>query len=144
MTIHRHASKDPMNQFSQHIAQLKSYAARPEIAPIILMLGMLPAIALFTLAGAQMMTSMFSGMGVSMLLVGPLLTAAAGAKANPRRAALIGAALIAYACGIHIAIHQLGLAIAPAVVFDKLAGSIFLMGGVAVAIVHTLWRALRT
>jgi hypothetical protein len=132
-----------MDRFSQHLAQLKAHAARPEIAPIILMIGMLPGIVLFALAGAHMMTSMFGGIGVSMLLVAPLLTATADSQAALRRAALVGAALIAYACGIHIAIHQLGLTATSASAFDKLAGTILLGLGAMIAIPHTLWRVLR-
>jgi hypothetical protein len=132
-----------MDRFSQHLAQLKAHATRPEIAPMILMIGMFPGIIIFALAGAQMMTSMFGGLGVSMLLVAPLLTASAGPKANLRRAGLVAAALIAYACGTHVAIHQLGYAGTPAAAFDKLAGTVLLILGATIAIIHSLWRALR-
>jgi hypothetical protein len=133
-----------MDRFSQHVSQLKSYAARPEIATTLLMLGMLPGIALFNLAGAQAMTSMFGGMGVSMLLFGQLIAdAPAVPQGAQRRAALIGAALIAYACGIHVAIYQLLLPGASAVAFDKLAGAALLTIGAFAAIIHTIWRVIR-
>lgn len=133
-----------MDRFSQHVSQLKSYATRPEIATTVLMLGMLPGIVLFNLSGAHVMTSMFGGMGVSMLLFAQLLagvpTAPDGAQ---RRAALIAAALIAYACGTHIAIYQLLLPAPTAAAFDKLAGAALLTIGAFAAIFHTIWRVIR-
>ena len=69
-----------MDRFSQHVSQLKSYATKPEIATTALMLGMLPGIALFNLTGAHVMTSMFGGMGVSMLLFAQLLAGVAAGR----------------------------------------------------------------
>jgi hypothetical protein len=133
-----------MDRFSQRITQLKSFAARPEIATALLMIGMLPGIALFTVAGAHVMTSMFGAMGVSMLLFGQLIADAPVAPAGAqRRAVLFAAALIAYACGTHIAIHQLLLPLDAAAAFDKLAGAALLTIGAFAAIIHTISRAIR-
>ncbi len=125
-----------MDRFSQQISQIKDFIARPQIALTLLMAGMLPGVALFTSLGAQMMTSMLAGLSVSLLLLAALVPSIWA----QRRAALISAALLAYACGTHIAIFRLALAAPHAALFDKLAGIILLSVGAFAAVAHSAWR----
>jgi hypothetical protein len=128
-----------MDRFDQQMSQIQSQIARLQIAPALLMLGMLPGVALFTHLGAQLMTGLFAALAVSMLL----LAAALPSIWAQRRSAIISAALLAYACGTHAVIFWLALPADHATLFDKLAGVIILALGLLGALGHTAWRALR-
>lgn len=127
-----------MDRFNQQLSQLRNAIARPQIALIGLMLGTLAGMVVFHLLGAQMVASMLAGLAVSMLAV-------AAAMPNiwaQRRAAVVGAALLACACGSHAAIFGLALATPQAALFDKIAGLAFLAPAAVAALGHSLWRAL--
>ncbi|NNJ10370.1 hypothetical protein EKD04_008520 [Chloroflexales bacterium ZM16-3] len=131
-----------MDRFSRQISQLKAAIARSEVAPALLLLGALPGAALFSLLGAQMMTSLLAGLAVGMLLIGAILSAAMPSIWSQQRATLISAALLAYACGTHAAIYRLVLPSDQAAAFDQMAGLAILSLGALAAVGHAIWRAI--
>lgn len=131
-----------MDRFSQQIAQFKAYITRIQIIPALLILGMLPGTTLFQHLGAHMVTSMFAGLAIGMLLLSAILSSIVPDMWAQRRATLISAALLAYACGTHIAIYRLALPATQATLFDTLAGIIVLIPVVIAAIVHSTWHSL--